>query len=139
MNFPGWHCTRREGHMCPAEGCPASYGCAIEQGWSQGQPVPPECQGLKPVSRSTADEMRVLADALREFGAAVSEAAARDARNVARFLNRLNRSPRAAAFRSSVFDHDDWSIVGAVLRAIHPAAWFVITAVVSFTVGMLVF
>jgi len=46
MTFEAWHCTRHDGKLCPAEGCPASYGCAIDRGWSQGQPSPPQCQDI---------------------------------------------------------------------------------------------
>lgn len=79
MNFEAWHCTRHAGKLCPAEGCPAVYGCAIDRGWSQGQPSPRECKGFTaqrpPWLKPPAAWRATLATVLRVTDADVHPAA----------------------------------------------------------------
>lgn len=54
--FTSWRCARDNAKFCPAEGCPAHFGCARDQGWLPGMPTPAECLGIK--VRAAADKVR---------------------------------------------------------------------------------
>jgi hypothetical protein len=44
--WQSWRCCRDDKKFCPPEGCPKSYGCARERGWTKGMPTPNGCIGL---------------------------------------------------------------------------------------------
>jgi hypothetical protein len=109
-DFQSWRCCHHDDRFCPPEGCAKSYGCAIDQGWSQGQPTPPGCDGIH--RTPIAADVSTLPRWIERLAVFLVNGATR-------FFGVLTEIVRAVA-------------------EISPVAWFIIIAVITFTVVVLI-
>lgn len=107
----GRHCIRHEGKQCPPEGCSADYGCAVDHGWSQGEPTPLGCDG-------TREPVDVPASWCRRVSFVVG------------FFSALVVLLALALYNAGLI------LADMLINEMHPAAWGVILVVASFTLAM---
>ena len=115
-DFEAWRCSRHDDRFCPPEGCAADYGCAIDHGWSQGQPTPLGCDGIRQPIDLLDRPWPATKWGLFKFGAGFAGA--------------------LIVLLAIAFYTGFKTIAVILVNEMHPAAWALVILVVSFTLAM---